>query len=79
MNNKTKLMIAGIFAAMLLILAACTNEKLAQTPQQQPSAQPQSNQQIQQPEQPLGIQITTQEEMDGIDQAITELEETDAQ
>ena len=79
MNNKTKLMIAGVFAAMLLLLAACTEEKLTQTPLQQPSAQPQSNQQAQQQEQSLGIQITPQEEMDGIDQAITELEETDTQ
>lgn len=79
MNKKTQLIIAGVLVAMLLLLTACNQEKLLQTSHQQPSVQPQVNQQVQQQLPSSSIQIPSQEETDGINQAIAELEETDTQ
>ena len=66
MNKKTKFIFTVILVALLL-LTACTQD--ADQNESPVISEPGSS----------GIEITSQEEADGIDQAIAELEETDAQ
>ncbi len=63
MNRENQLVII-VLVFIVLILSACTREI---------PIEDKTN-----IKQPLGIQIAPQEEMDGIDQAIIELDETDS-